>query len=423
MWGFQTNHLGVIYHKFFRREEPELCYQIVRIGSVKKKEQEDQEQADAERASRDIPQEPSSQPAAPHTFAHTINQGGIDGNMLVEKLFSVLSNRDLQSQTPIVQLYESLLGTSMEDILAQSFLMHLEQKELEQRQAAERTSAMKQLVMQALKDPSLLPALSNGASSSSVSSLVMAAETPRNKEENDTDDFVQAAAKRLARAQSGTLDEVTTKPSAAAATMPLNMPWAHNVTSHSLGLFSQENLKRNQPVQPYSQQNACFVVSPPPSGQNLQSLVSLAIGRSQHDSSASLSQGLSLLSQVSASQPTVLKKRKIVNEVVTVSGATESTEDLTTGRLKSDSPDSIPLTKRLRPSRPSPFVTQDNLQKASVDSTRPSSLRSDAESTTSHNPLVGGVPTTASSTQGTRRNSLITLAWSDAQLNKKSGQE
>ena len=369
--------------------------------------------------------------SAPFSFAQTLNQGGVNGNQLMEKLFSVLSDRDLQSQTPIVQLYENLLGTSMEDILAKCFLMQLQQKE----------SAMSRLVMQALQNNSLRSNLLNVSSSSSLASAVMApAQRPATPSQqiqgdNEPEDFMKAAAARLARAQSGNLQEVEMKsPSLAIA----DKSWAQH---RSINALSRSNFQQKALPQHYPQNNSHCVVSPPPSMEDFHAIMMLANrNKGNNQITPSLSPGgLSLLSQVSCKQPSVAKKRKIANEVLHVSGVAESKALLHQSNPSSSpkvggSPDSeSPTSKRRRQDHPSHVVNQDNIREPgdmgtllpSRDSpttiSRSYSLASVSQATQLRVATRAGAPADDKGSSSSQKSSLITLAWNDAQESRSNG--
>jgi hypothetical protein len=368
--------------------------------------------------------------SAPFSFAQTLNQGGVNGNQLMEKLFSVLSDRDLQSQTPIVQLYENLLGTSMEDILAKCFLMQLQQKE----------SAMNHLVMQALQNTTLPSGLLHAPSASSLSSAAGVASAhlpakhyPQQQTEDEPEDFMQAAAARLARAQSGNLQEVEMKSPAMATAQKALVDRRSGPSSNAL---SRNSLQQMIIPQQNPQKNSHCVVSPPPSMEDFHTILMLANRNKGSQTTPSASRGgLSLLSQVSSAQPTVAKKRKIANEVLHVTGATESTALLhrsqpTSSSECSGSPHSESRnSKRRRQDHHANFVTQDNLRRNTSDTAALLPSR-DSPTTGSHSNALSSVsaerthlrapphaaaPADAPGPSSSHKRSLITLAWNDAQ--------
>ena len=369
--------------------------------------------------------------SAPFSFAQTLNQGGVNGNQLMEKLFSVLSDRDLQSQTPIVQLYENLLGTSMEDILAKCFLMQLQQKE----------SAMNHLVMQALQNTTLPSGLLNAPSASSLSSSAAgvapahlpAKHYPQQEREDEPEDFMQAAAARLARAQSGNLQEAEMKSPAMAI---VQKALVDSRSGPALNALSRNSLQQMIIPQQNPQKNSHCVVSPPPSMEDFHTILMLANRNKGSQTTPSASRGgLSLLSQVSSAQPTVAKKRKIANEVLHVTGVAESTAMLhrsqpTSSSECSGSPQSESRSsKRRRQDHHANFVTQDNLRRNTSDTaallpsrdnattgSRSNALSSvSAERTHLRVPPHAPAPADAPGPSSSHKRSLITLAWNDAQ--------
>jgi hypothetical protein len=373
--------------------------------------------------------------SAPFSFAQTLNQGGVNGNQLMEKLLSVLSDRDLQSQTPIVQLYEHLLGTSMEDILAKCFLMQLQQKE----------STVNHLVMQALQNNSLPTSFLNASSSSSsLASSIMApaqlSSNPSHKMQGDDEpeDYMQAAAARLAKAQSGNLQELEMKSPLLAmpkkSRVQLRSSPAINAPSRTSS-FQQKGVPQH-----YPQNNSHCVVSPPPSMENFHAILMLANRDKGSQSNPSAARGgLSLLSQVSSTQPSVAKKRKIANEVLHVNGAAESkalmhqSPPSSSAKVAGSSDSESHTAKRLRQDHPAHLVTQDNLQeKADPGTALPSR---DSPTTISHSYSLASVsqrpqlrmttnalaPADAKGLSSSQKSSLITLAWNDAQESQTNG--
>jgi hypothetical protein len=285
----------------------------------------------------------------------------------------------------------------------------------------------------------LLPRLPRASSSSTVSSAHLAAvrlpptQSSPFKNGDETEDFIQAAAARLARAQSGNLDEAERKP-----VELTNVASVHNASARSYSSVSQIDVKRKAPLHQYQQQNAHFVISPPPSMQDLRAFLL----SSNIDSSRSVSRGLSLASQISSAQPTVAKRRKIANEVVPVNGLAEwaplsrNSQPPAAEALGHPDAESLhswrPSKKPRRHERPRHVVTQDNLRMASNQGARVPGResmaalnRSDATRSPSQRP-PSGAPTHLPPAQGSgssRKNSLISLAWKDAQHNRTTGND
>lgn len=322
---------------------------MVRVGSVKNKTEQDEQEEVAAAAARTLEEErqqqqQNSNPAV-QTFSQIVNQGGVNGNQLVQKLLSSLSDGELQKQAPVVNMYENMLGSSMEDILAKAFLKQLEEKEAEQRRAAEETAAMKELILQALQQPgatatqqpnatSLLTELVAAQQQSSAASLASNSVAPstahntvqsrntaaaaaapvhlqarRAQQEAESFDFMRAAAERLARAQGSVLeddeqgeqeDEEPVREVLGPPTTRIAFPNAPSVQNALVSVMSAISQNSFPPLPPQNPQpNAQFGVSPQDSIHNLQSMLLGALAKNGSNNNCG---NPSMVSQSSSNQ-------------------------------------------------------------------------------------------------------------------------